>query len=303
MKRVIVLMSTFNGEKYIKEQIDSILNQEEVEVEIKIRDDGSQDSTVKIISEYCKKFQNISLYLGNNLKPAKSYLKLMSLNFDCDYYAISDQDDIWDKDKLIIAIRMIEKVEDGNPTMYFSNLRIVDTNNNYYRNSHKNLNIPDKYVALVQDTATGCTIVYNKEASKFLQLYSPEGCSMHDSWLFLICIFFGHVIYDDIPHISYRQHENNVVGTYLKNKNLHIFFKRAKRLLDPRWQPRYLNARNFYFQFKDMLSKNDTYEIKNIVNYKDSFLNRMNLFFDKKIHCSSFKNDIIYRILIIIGII
>ena len=109
MKKIAVLMSTYNGEKYIEQQIKSILAQENVDVTLYIRDDGSFDNTV-----YCiKKFQdkNINIIIGDNKGPCNSFLELVNLVDDTyDYYAFSDQDDVWLPQKLKKSIDLIEKI-------------------------------------------------------------------------------------------------------------------------------------------------------------------------------------------------
>ena len=94
--QVAVLMSTYNGEKYIRDQIDSILSQIKVNVTLFIRDDGSTDSTVKIITQYTEKYSNIKFWVGENIGVGNSFMQLLySLTDEFDYYAFSDQDDIW----------------------------------------------------------------------------------------------------------------------------------------------------------------------------------------------------------------
>ena len=93
-------MSTYNGEKYIREQLDSILAQENVDVSILIRDDGSKDATLSILDEYSKR-DNLSYYVDSrNLGACNSFIDLIwHVSLDYDYYALSDQDDFWLKDK------------------------------------------------------------------------------------------------------------------------------------------------------------------------------------------------------------
>lgn len=303
MCKVTVLMSTFNGESFIREQIESILNQVNVTVELIIRDDGSNDNTVKILSEYSKKYNNVQYYIGNNLKPAKSFLELMTSDLSSEYFALADQDDIWDDNKLECAINKIKDKDSSKPVMYFSNLRIVDSENVFYRNSHSKPKNPRKYTALTEDTATGCTIVYNRKASMLLKERKPRTFSMHDSWLYLICIFLGEVVYDFEPHINYRQHGNNVVGTYLGKKSLRLYIKRVRRLFNRQLQPRYNNAVNFLEQYEDLLKQEDIKRIKLITSYKDNLVNRARLLFNKEICSSSFSRDIRYRMLILLGIV
>ena len=133
---VCVLMSTYNGEKYIKEQLDSILSQVGVELSVLIRDDGSSDSTLSIIKDYAEQNKNIKYYVGENIKPAQSFIDLIFNSPDADYYALSDQDDVWDKDKLKCAIDLLQATNPDKPAMYHSNLRIVDGDLNFYRYAH-----------------------------------------------------------------------------------------------------------------------------------------------------------------------
>lgn len=105
-KSVQVVMSTYNGEKYLKEQIDSILSQEGVDVRLYIRDDGSSDRTTDILASY-QEHKNVKIEKGNNLGFAKSFLTALDECDEADYYAFSDQDDVWEKDKLSTAIQSI----------------------------------------------------------------------------------------------------------------------------------------------------------------------------------------------------
>ena len=112
MKNVTVLMSTYNGETYLKEQIDSILAQEGIRVKLLVRDDGSKDSTQQILDDYSKRGL-LEWYKGENLKSARSFMNLVdTVSLDADYYAFSDQDDFWEKDKLSRAIDMLNQFDD-----------------------------------------------------------------------------------------------------------------------------------------------------------------------------------------------
>ena len=109
MKTVQILLSSYNGDKYINRQIDSILCQKDVEVHLLIRDDGSTDQTRQIIKKYEKKYPfNIKVVLGENIGWKKSFFTLLKLAGDYDYYAFADQDDYWYEDKEISAIDVME---------------------------------------------------------------------------------------------------------------------------------------------------------------------------------------------------
>ena len=123
MEKVCVLMSTYNGEKYLKEQIESILNQENIEVDILIRDDGSTDNTLNILENYTQKYKNIRYYTGENLRSAKSFMNLLFTVKEYDYYAFSDQDDVWKKNKLYTAVSKLKEGYD----LYGGKKSIVDS--------------------------------------------------------------------------------------------------------------------------------------------------------------------------------
>jgi len=208
-KRVLVLLSTYNGEKYIGEQIDSIIVQENVDVSILIRDDGSNDNTVQLLANY--ESNKIRLIKGENVGATQSFIKLIEECEGCEYYAFADQDDVWDSDKLFVAIQELEKHRDI-PALYSSNTRLVDFKLNVISKENKNPKI-DLGSALVKNYVTGCTTVFNDLLMKQLKKYSPSNVAYHDWWANLITLSVGGIsIYDDTPHISYRQHEHNVVG-------------------------------------------------------------------------------------------
>lgn len=126
--KVAVLLSTYNGEKYLKEQLDSLINQTYSNIDIYIRDDGSTDNTVKIIKEYQKNNSNIYLDEGKNSGFIKSFFELLKNNSNADIYSYCDQDDIWEKDKIERAVKHIEKEDNTKPILYFCNSDYYDMN-------------------------------------------------------------------------------------------------------------------------------------------------------------------------------
>ena len=117
---VTVAMSTYNGERYLREQIDSILNQKNVDIVLFVRDDGSKDATLDILGEYSAKYDNVLFSAGNNLGIGKSFYEALRLAPESDYYAFSDQDDVWLQDKVasgVKALEMLEKDGEGIPLL------------------------------------------------------------------------------------------------------------------------------------------------------------------------------------------
>ena len=211
MKKVVVLMSTFNGERFLEEQLNTLSSQEGVEVSLLVRDDGSSDSTQKIL-DHRKESGSLNWYTGKNLKPARSFLDLLINAPDAEYYAFCDQDDVWLPDKLISAIGRLSKLDKEKPSLYFSAYQMVDSVLIPIETRLKEPKI-DLYHALIDNAATGCTIVFNKALLKEARKYVPTYITMHDDWLYLLCLSLGgNVLYDNKSHILYRQHEKNVVG-------------------------------------------------------------------------------------------
>ena len=303
MFKVTVLLSTFNGEKYLREQIDSVLNQQMIDVDILARDDGSNDSTISILNEYEKKYSNFKYYQNENLGPARSFLDLIcNASTDSEYYAFCDQDDVWDSDKLYCAVEMLSKLSNLTPNLYYSNLRIVDQDLKFYRVSHeKPLYSKNKYSALTENLCTGCTAVFNRCAMQMVRNNIPEYCTMHDTWLYMLCKLLGNTIYDEKPHIAYRQHQNNVVGAYLKKNRAELYKERFFRLFQKDLQPRYINALNFETSFGKYMEQGDREKVLEIVQYKDNLRNRLKLFFDRDVSASTFYGNVRFRLHILWG--
>lgn len=212
MEKVQILLSTYNGEKYLKEQIESIIKQEEVEISILIRDDGSTDGTMQILTELAKKYNNIAFYQGKNLGPARSFMELVKHSEDVvSYYAFADQDDVWKPKKIITAIQKLQNQEKV-PSLYISAVEIVDENLNTI-GIKKVAGNPTLEGAIIKNFAYGCTQVFNKKMRDSINQYKPNYLIMHDSWITRICYAIGgKVIIDENSYIQYRQHEGNVVG-------------------------------------------------------------------------------------------
>ena len=206
-------MSSFNGERYIEEQIDSILRQTGVEVSLFIRDDGSTDGTVHILEKYAAR-DNIEVVFGSNLGIGNSFMELLySVPEDYDYYAFSDQDDIWDHDKLVTAVRRLSS--ESGCLLYASNLECVDTENHTIRmRFDPDMVFDDSLLsAICRSKCYGCTQVFNKELLLFLRRSRPAEQLMrtrlHDTWVAVSAAAAGKIIFDSESHIRYRRHGEN----------------------------------------------------------------------------------------------
>lgn len=301
METVTVLMSSYNGEKYIKEQIDSILEQQNVNVELYIRDDGSTDSTIKILEEYSAKYENVSYYVGDNKGSCGSFFELLSKTYGSNYYALADQDDVWDKDKLSIAISKIKKEPNGIPILYYSNLHIVDEKLQYIRESHvKPMIAGAKYSYLSDVFVTGCTAVFNKELQDIAFKIKPTDFSMHDTWLYMVASMFGKCIYDFDSHINYRQHGNNVVGTRKKRISCESLKRELKNYFDWENQPRLNCAEEIRREFGDMVDSETLAKLDEFIHYKDSMLSTFKLAFDKELDSENLYRKIRFKITVLL---
>ncbi len=299
MKKVTVLMSTYNGEKYLRTQIDSILNQKGVDINLLVRDDGSKDNTLEILKEYALN-DKLKWYNGKNLKSAKSFMDLLKNSDNSEYYAFSDQDDYWLPEKLYRAVSILEKQPSNIPALYYSETTIVDENLNKL-SQRKETRIAKKFNnAVISSNATGCTFCFNKKLRDLINEYEPSYQIMHDGWVHKVCLALdGYVYFDQNSYIKYRQHGNNVVGgttTPIKR------WKRRINTIKTNPCPRSRGIRELLNGYYKYMSKDNINICKEISNYKKTLKNRMILIFDKNIYSSNKRIDIIFRLTVLLGI-
>lgn len=303
MEKIKILLSTYNGERFIEEQMESLLNQDNVLIDILVRDDGSSDNTINILDKY-QKDKKIKYYSGDNLKPARSFVDLVKKSDDCDWYAFCDQDDVWDHDKLYKAVEKLSALDTDQPIVYYSNLRIVDKNLKFYRFAKSNYQMPDsKYSCFVENEATGCTMVFNRAAAKYIKNYEISYLSMHDSWMYMVGRIFGIVIYDDRATINYRQHEKNVIGASLRANILYKIKGQLARYFTSKEESRYKNVISFYNCYYNCLSDHDKKVLSVFLNYKKNLYSRFRLIVDKNFRTGRFINDLKFMLLVLKGIV
>lgn len=225
MEKVDILLATYNGEEYIREQLDSILNQTHKEFRLLISDDGSTDETRNILNEYKAKDDRIEIFMQEkNLGVVKNFEFLLK-KVDAKYYMFSDQDDIWKKEKIE---KSLEKIKEGFDLVY-SDLEVVDENLNVtyksywklkgiYKKIKKYNNFQSLYL---NNFITGCTIISKKELiDSFMPLPNTSKFVLHDYWISLVISQNGKIAYIEEPLIKYRQHKNNKVGSKKKSDEL-----------------------------------------------------------------------------------
>jgi glycosyltransferase involved in cell wall biosynthesis len=219
--KIAVLMSTYNGSKYLDEQLDSIARQTVIgDVTVYIRDDGSTDATIEIIKKWEQKMR-IVLYIEKNAGPAKSFWYLIKKKaIIADYYFFCDQDDIWDDNKIETQIRELYK----NVCLSVCNCRLINGQGYIVEKERLSkapiINIPTLFVGGVSQ---GCSMAFTKDLKDFILEKNPQCIPMHDIVVFLYALSYGCIKWIQTPLFSYRVHEANVVA-----KNNKGFIKRVK---------------------------------------------------------------------------
>lgn len=209
---VHVLLSTYNGERYIRAQIDSVLAQIGVEVRLSIRDDGSSDGTIAVLAEYAAREPHIAVEYGLNKGVVGSFFTLLAA---CpatgDYFAFCDQDDVWKPDKLARAVLCCNPYAEQVPVLYASRVEYVTEQlaRLDFSPMPRSVGLSN---AMVENQLIGCTMVFNRRLRELVLARLPQYATMHDAWLYLVASALGKVIFDDFVSVAYRQHGGNVVG-------------------------------------------------------------------------------------------
>ena len=298
MNKVQILMSTYNGEQYLKEQIQSIIEQQDVETSILVRDDGSQDKTKEILKKSSENHP-ISYYEGKNIGPAKSFMDLIAkANENYDYYAFSDQDDIWMPQKLISAIKKL-KSNNNIPALYISAQEIVDENLNTI-GMKKVVGIHTFEGEIIRNFATGCTMVMNKKLLEIIKLYTPNYIIMHDSWITRVCYAVGGtVIIDNNSYIKYRQHGKNTLG--YKDDSFKKLKKQLKIAFVDKISMRENIAKELKQGYEKMLTPNAKELVDNLINYRKNKKAKKWLLHNKEFRTNSFKLNAKLKLSIILN--
>lgn len=230
---VEVLLSTYCGARFLPEQLRSIEAQSLAPKRILVRDDGSDDGTVALLTSAAKDAR-YRLLPQAHLGTMRSYFELLrSSTANADYVAFADQDDVWKPGKLQRAVSMLMSAGDEHtPMLYCSRAEIVDAQLRPLGLTPPAPYHPSLANALVQNIAMGCTTVINRAARDLICRAVPPAYAYHDWWSYLLVSAFGNVVFDPEPSMLYRQHGGNLVGA-----NTSAFggtIARARRQLGPR---------------------------------------------------------------------
>lgn len=293
-------MSSYNGEKYISEQIDSILQQDYGDIKLLIRDDGSSDGTLEILKRYSEKYDNVCYYQGENKGSAGSFFDLIQhADMTMDYYSFSDQDDYWLENKISHAVRYLEGRKTGRdiPLLYCSNTIPVDSELKPiptavpYRNFR-----PSFGNAVIQNINTGCTCVVNRKLIEMAAGELPDFTVMHDWWLYLIAACFGNAYFDEDAYIWYRQHGNNTIGA--RTSRIEHWKYRIKNY---RKQRGWIRRQNEEFRRIFQIEGENRKLIDLVIDSPFSMKKKIEMINNPAIYRQRKSDDLIYKIMVLFG--
>lgn len=293
--RVAVLLSTYNGERYLSELLGSLGEQNYGVPDVYVRDDGSTDGTWKLLMDLAKAPDVHTFSVaGTNVGVASSFFELLKLaGKKYDYYFFCDQDDVWDSNKVAAAVQCLHEIDPPEPAMYAGRVELVDE-----RLEHLGyLPLPRAIGfgnAVVENAATGCTICLNKAARDLVVGALPAKCLVHDWWVYLVLSALGKVVYDERSFVKYRQHGGNAIGatnTFLAKwlRRIRSFGKRKVTIHEQLWE--------FYRLFGAHLSESHRVLVERLLRGKRSFATRLSLAFSPEVWRQSRVDDLIFRLL------
>lgn len=232
---VTILLATYNGEKYLEELINSLINQTYKDIKIIIRDDGSTDLTNVIINNYYEIYPDIIEICPTTVptgSAAGNFFKMLEQYRD-DYLMFCDQDDVWLPDKIEKTLYKMKNAENkygaDTPLLVHTDLFVTDADLNKISNSfvkYQKLS-PERTglnELLMQNNITGCTVMLNRALQEKLFVL-PYKCAMHDWWIGIVAAAFGKIEYLNSPTILYRQHTDNEVGAKNANNISYLIYK------------------------------------------------------------------------------
>lgn len=304
--RINVIMSTYNGEMYVEEQINSIINQKDVDIFLTIRDDGSTDKTLSILKMIQINYPlKIKIIEGENIGWRKSFFCLLqSVDNEFEYVAFSDQDDVWKENKLIRAIDTIKS--DRDVLLYSSALEITDSELNIIGIKSQNDIVQSIESFFIRTRIAGCTMVLKKELVDYIKTvpidFTVNNQTMpdHDSLVCMSCMILNKKIYIDTnSYILHRRLEHSVTGG---GKG---FFDRIKiekrRIFNRKYSYSYTSKILLESNFLHISNRNRVF-LEQIQNCRQSFINRIKLIFNKNFTSGSKLLDIPIYIKILLNI-
>ncbi len=235
MSQITVLLATYNGSKYVRQMIDSVLAQDFEDFHLVLSDDSSKDETPQILDEYAAMHPGkVTHYRsGQRFGNAQNhFMHLLEKFHDTPYIMFCDQDDYWHPDNISKTLQKMQETEKPDlPVLVHTDLRVVDgvlqeMDPSFIHFSKLQGERLQLNQLLVQNVVTGCTVMMNRALAELACSHMPEGpILMHDWWLALIAAAMGAAAYLPEATIDYRQHGNNTVGAKNTRSASYIFKK------------------------------------------------------------------------------
>ena len=292
--KVNVLMSTYNGKKYVVEQIDSILAQTYKNIYLYVRDDGSTDGTVDILRKY-EKEGKLQIITGENLGFCKSFMELLRIVSDGEYWAFADQDDIWHPEKIEHSIAWLSKQNNNRPLLYQCAYECVDERLNHLYECKPRTPEFSFRRCMTENVYTGCVMTINKSMRDHMLGFDLNRLDYHDWLAGAIAHAFGTAMFDDLILAKHRRLDESISRATLK-KNMTWFFSSFKK-------PSNMKIRNraFYDSYADEFDKN-SYDFKILKMFaQGSFVNAIKKAFFPHRWRYSFVGEAAVRIVMLFG--
>lgn len=288
LPKVTVLLTTFNGVRFLEEQLTSLFGQQGVEIEIMVNDDGSTDGTMEILDKWKAKGFNISVSQRRGLGPTRAFLALLQSCDEKKFVAFCDQDDVWVENKLALQLRSLV---DSTPMMSTCLRLYIDETGNVVGKS-KNLRNPPSFLnSTFENIAPGNTILLNNAAIKVINKLQNPPIFHYDSWIYLLISTFGKVVFEPSHFVKYRIHSNNSVG--LRKNSL----KASKDAIT-----NYLNQQKFLFEMKsELLSPDQLDHLTSISLFVSemSFRKKLSMLSKIKIGRQSKLDELLFKFLLL----
>ena len=301
-KKVIVLMATYNGAPYLREQLDSIIHQSYNNIEIMVRDDGSTDGTIDILKEYENK-NLIQVSYGKNIGVMKSFLGLAEKAGEADYYSFADQDDIWLPEKISRAVEHLEKGDNELPQVYFSDFDFYDGKMNYVRR-FPTLTRPYSLVRTLvgSQLGVGFTLVFNHTVKKLIEESKPTKMKIyaHDHWVTLMGLALGEMIYDPVVTTKHRRHEKN--ASDYKTNFFELQKERVKHFLIGNEQRIMIDTLYYFYKlYKEEMTDEKRKKFELFINRKYSLTKAIKKCFYTERYRDKLFDEMAIRALFLIG--
>lgn len=301
---IAVLMSTYNGERYLRMQVESIRQQSYADWHLYIRDDGSTDSTREILRELAQNDRRITVIEGKNIGYVASFFELIryadALGKNYGYYALSDQDDVWNPEKLQAAAEMLDLENPEMPLLYGSTSMLVTEDLVPYGITQCKRRPITLYNALVQTFLPGHSQMMNRPLLHSLaQTAVAERVYVHDLYTTAVAAAIGKVVFDNTPHTRYRQHKTNQIGF---GKGKFSWLKvRLRRLRGGAGHKVGEQAEHLYQSYANRMPFEQRQELRQFLESRTTFFSRLHYVLHSKIYRQKKLGTLAFKVLYLFG--